>query len=103
MISIRIAGVEKKLEEASESWINQEINRRRADGQAVCVQVTIHTSDLNMVLSTPTCGGGFGGARPPTRREQEVFDLWDKRGLNRQDFASGGVVAFIKQVARLAA
>jgi hypothetical protein len=103
MISIRIAGVERKLEEASESWINQEINRRRADGQVVCVQVTIHTSELNMVLSTPTCASGLGGGRPPTRHEREIFDLWDQRGLNRHDFTSGGVVAFIKQVARLAA
>jgi hypothetical protein len=103
MISIRIAGVERKLEEATEAWINQEINRRRADGQVVCVQVTIHTSELNMVLSTPTCSGALGGGRPPTLREKEVFDLWDHRGLNRPDFASGSVVAFLKQVARLAA
>ncbi len=94
MISIRIAGVVRKDGEIDAQWINQEINRRRADGQSPCVIVTINDGDVNMTLSTPNCSGGAGGGRAPNRHEQELFDLWAKLKLNTLDFASGQVVAF---------
>lgn len=100
MASIRIGPVEKKLAEASKSWINQEINGRRAAGEEVCVQVTIHEPDVRMGLATPSCGGGPGGRRP-NPREQNIFDLWEKCGLNRSNFASGNVIAFLEQLERL--
>lgn len=100
MIKIRIADVEKELASADEQWINQQINRRRADGQVVCVRVTIHEDGLNMVLATPTCGAG-GGGRPPSPEERRVFDLWKKRGLDDENFSGGNVVAFLKQLPHL--
>ena len=101
MIRIQIGDVERELASADEHWIIQQINRRRADGQKVCVRVTIHEGDLNMVLSTPTCGVSGGGGRPPRPREKEVFDLWNQRGLNDTDFTGGNLVAFLKQLKRL--
>lgn len=100
MIKIRIADVEKELASADEQWINQQINRRRADGQTVCVRVTIHEGGLDMVLATPTCGAG-GGGRPPRPDENRVFDLWKKLGLNDESFTGGNVVAFLKQLQHL--
>ena len=101
MIRIRIGDEERELANADEHWINQQINRRRADGQTVCVRVTVHVDDLNMVLSTPTCGASGGGGRPPRPREKEVFNLWSQRGLNAADFTGGNLVAFLKQLKRL--
>lgn len=101
MIRIRIGDVERELASADEHWINQQINRRRADGQTVCVRVTVHEGDLNMVLSTPTCGASGGGGRSPRPQEKEVFDLWNQRGLNDADFTGGNLVAFLKQLKRL--
>lgn len=98
MIKIRIADVEKELASADEQWINQQINRRRADGQTVCVRIIIHEGGLDMILSTPTCGASEGGGRPPRPEEKKVFDLWNKRGLDDENFTSGNVVAFLNQL-----
>jgi hypothetical protein len=100
MIKIRIGDSEKDLSVADESWINQQINRRREDGQTVCVKVTVHEGGLDIVLSTPTCGSA-GGDRQPTTKEKEVFNLWKERGLDNADFTGGNVVAFLKQLKHL--
>jgi hypothetical protein len=103
MITVSIAGECRQLEDASESWITQKIERRRRDGMTVCVQVAIQLSGLMMTLSTPGCGAAGGGGRLPNDNEREVFALWDKLGLNRSDFAPGNLIAFLKQFRRLAA
>jgi hypothetical protein len=98
MIKIKIGEEERVLEDATEQWINQQINKRRADGISVCVRITIKERDLDLVLSTPTCinfGGGSG--RPPTSRESKVFELWDQRGLSKPGFTGGNLLAFLKQ------
>ena len=99
MIKIEIGDAEKDLASADEHWINQQISRRREDGQAVCVKVTIHKGDLNLVVSTPTCGGA-GGGNPLSPKETEVFGLWKQRGLDKADFTVGDLVAFLKQIRR---
>jgi hypothetical protein len=101
-VTIRIGNETRDLSSISESWIAEQINRRQADGQDVCVQITIHTGGVNIVLATPGCGGGGGGGgRPPNANEQEVFDLWNKRGLNASSFSGGNLLAFIKQLKKL--
>jgi hypothetical protein len=99
MIKIRIGDAEKDFASADEHWINQQISRRREDGQTVCVKVTVHEGDLNIVLSTPTCGGA-GGGRPPGPQEKEMFSLWKQKGLDNADFTGADLVAFLKQIKR---
>ena len=101
MVRIQIGDMERDLVSADEHWINQQVNRRRDDGQTVCVKVTIHEGDLNIVLATPTCGAIGGAGRSPLPHEQEVFNLWIQRGLNKADFTGGNLVAFLKQLKRL--
>ncbi len=101
MIKIKIGEVERDLSSANESWINQQINRRREDGLSVCVKVIIKENDLDMILSTPTCVSSGGGGRPPRPREKTVFDLWNQRGLSEPDFAGGQLIAFLKQLKRI--
>ncbi|MGR3319291.1 MAG: hypothetical protein ACUZ8O_12540 [Candidatus Anammoxibacter sp.] len=98
MIKIRIGETERDLGEVDENWINQQINRRREDGIAVCVIVIIKESDLDMILSTPSCSSTGGGGRPPRLREQTIFDLWNQRGLNDSSFTGGNIIAFLKQL-----
>lgn len=97
MIRIRIGEAERELANADEHWITQQINRRRANGQTVCVRVTVHDGELNMELSTPTCETS-GRGRPPRPKEKKVFDLWNKLGLDEADFTGGNLVAFLKQL-----
>lgn len=98
MISVKVGNDEKPLDDASSGWITQQIERRRRDGIAVCVVVSIKTADLNMHLSTPECAGSAGGGRPPNARERAVLELWQKQGLNESGFAAGHVVAFLAQL-----
>jgi hypothetical protein len=63
MITIKIGSEEVTIEQADEGWINQQINRRRREGLAVCVQVNIQEPDVRMTLSTPTCSGNRVGGR----------------------------------------
>lgn len=95
MISIRIGAEEKELSSANESWVNQAINEAHAP---VCVQVTITQPGVDMVLSTPTCARGFGNSRGPNEREEFIFDLWNRRGLNSPGFRGGNLIAFLAQV-----
>jgi len=101
MIKIKIAEAERELDTIDESWINQQINRRRADGVTVCVQVVVKEGDVDMILATPTCAPSGGGNRPPRAREKMVFDLWNQRGLNDAHFTGGNLIAFLKQLKRI--
>lgn len=101
MIKIQIGESERTREEADEAWINQQINMRREDGLTVCVRVIIKERDLDMVLSTPTCKNRVSGSRQPTPRENMVFDLWKKRGLDNPDFTGGNLIAFLNQFDKL--
>jgi hypothetical protein len=98
MIKIRIGNREENILSVSEGWINQQINGRKADGSTPCVQVTIKTDHLNMKLSTPSCMNVIGSGRAPNEYERHVFDLWQKCGLNNNDFQGGNIIAFLKQV-----
>lgn len=99
-ITIEIGSEQRDLPEADPSWINTQINRRRSDRQTVCVRVTVHTGDVHVSLSTPTCPRGVGG-RPPNRSESQVINLWNTLRLNRPDFTGGQVVAFLARVCPL--
>lgn len=101
MIRVQIGTDERTGKEITERWINEQVNRRRAAGEPVCVRVSINTSSLNVSLATLACGGGGGGSRMPNPQERSVFDLWEKRGMNDPAFAGGNLVAFLNQVERM--
>lgn len=98
MIKIRIDNREENLEKISAQWINQQINRRRTDGLNPCVQIKIDEPGMKMSPSTPTCAKIPGGGRPPNDTERYVFDLWEKLGLNKDNFSSGNIIAFLQQL-----
>lgn len=97
MITVEIGESKRNLEDANPDWINQQVNRRRRDSVAICVRVRVKCADIDLVVSTPACPGG-GGGRQATERELELFELWDARGLNRQGFTGGNLVAFLRQL-----
>jgi hypothetical protein len=41
MINVKINGAERALNDVDPNWVNEQINRRRQDGAAICVRVTI--------------------------------------------------------------
>ena len=102
MVIVEIGSNRRTLSEVRPSWINRQINRRAHDGGGACVRIKIKDGDVNLALTTDHCSSnGGGGGRTPNRKEQELFDLWNKHGLNGRDFTGGNLNAFLKQVQRL--
>jgi hypothetical protein len=98
MITVKIGEEERHIDEVDPQWINQQINARRADGQTVCVRVTIREGEVHMTLSTPTCGSKGPGGRQARPKESQLFDLWNQRGLDEATFTGGSLVAFLNQL-----
>src|SRR4051794_24688753 len=99
MITVRIAGQERQWgdpDDVEESWITQQITRRRAAGEQVCASVGIKLWSVNVGLSTPGCALG-GGGRRPNDDEARIIGLWESRGLNDPNFAPGSLIAFLHQ------
>lgn len=101
MIIVSIGEEQRTLQDATPAWINEQIQRRRADGQSICARVVIHQGGLNMSLATPNCASTQGGGRLPSQSEKELFALWANRGLNDPHFSGGNLVAFLAQLKRL--
>jgi hypothetical protein len=95
VITVTVNNTELSLDDLSS--IAPQINRRKENGQRMCVCVRIKTDDLFMTLSTAQCPAG-GATRPPTRLEARVFALWEKCGLQKEEFSGGQVVSFLQQV-----
>ena len=103
MVTLTIGSSQRNLgsrSDVDESWINRQVNGRRADGEQVCVRVRIETSGLDLTLASAGCGGGRGSGSL-SADEQRLVDLWVERGLSKADFAGGNVVAFLHQLFRL--
>lgn len=100
-VTVKIGGSEERLlNDVTESWIIDQINRRRQDRVEVCVVVRIEMAGVNLRLATASCSSAGGGGRPPNNREQEVVNLWNERKLNSADFTAGNVIAFLQQLRR---
>ncbi len=100
-VTVQIGNETRDLDDATESWINEQIDRRRRDGASICITVRIQLPGVDLRLDTPACGGGSGGGRQPNSSEQQIINLWNERKLNSSDFSGGNVVAFVKQLRRL--
>jgi hypothetical protein len=86
-------------DDIDERQIIDHITNRKEAGQKVCLRVLIQSSDLDFSLTN--CPSGSSRTRKPTPKEREIIDLWNKFGLNDDDFGPGEVVAFTKQTRKL--
>lgn len=101
MVIIKLGSSEQRLESLDEGWLQQQISRRRREGESVCVRVEIDDSPINITLSTAGCAGGGGSSRSLTVQEQKVLDLWLKHHLSEPEFQGGELIAFLKQLRRI--
>ncbi len=99
---VSIAGNDRYLREVEPSWVNQQINRRRAQGDPVCVRVTFRTRSGEWSLATQSCPRMEGGYfDPQDRLEKAIIELWGRERLNSGDFNGADLNNFIRQVERL--
>src|SRR5438477_4955478 len=102
MITLQIGdGPVMKQGDVTEGWINQQIRRRREDGQSVCVKVTISNSTVDMLLATPGCTNIGRSRQIPTPEEKLILELWTACGLNQESFTAGNLLAFLSQLEQL--
>ena len=95
---IIIGSSERNINDIEPNWINDQVNRRKSDDVPICVRVEIQHNDIDIALATADCPRGVGGSRILTQSENEMIDLWNKLHLNDDEFSSGNLVAFIKQL-----
>jgi hypothetical protein len=93
MVTIRIGTSQVELNELREDWLAEQISRRRAGGQNICLEVRIAAERLSMRLDTFGCPVG-GPTREPTQSEQSIFDLWTRCGLEQPDFGLASASRF---------
>lgn len=98
-IRVKIAEIEKDIADVEPSWINEQINRRRAAGETVCVQITIQKDSANIMLTTADCPHNRGGSKNSlSDHEKAILDLWMKLHLNESKFSGGNLLAFLNQI-----
>lgn len=99
MIRLKIGSEERTNGDIEERWIAQQIRKRRKDGTPICVRAKINKGTVNINLSSAACSGsgGSGGGRQPNRKEQKIFELWNKKGLNESNINPGMVISFLKE------
>lgn len=52
-VALRISGEEREWSSVAESWVRDQLGRRRADGQNVCVQLIVKGGDVACVSAPP--------------------------------------------------
>lgn len=97
MNTIRIGQSEKPLKSVTESWINHQVRQREEHGESVCVQVSLQSDSIQLLLSTPQCGG-VGGGRTPNTKENDIIAKWNDHHLNRNNWTAGNLISFLKQM-----
>jgi hypothetical protein len=98
MITVAIGQESRSGSDITESWINQQVNRRLRDGARVCVAITLKNRDLDMILRTSGCASSGGRGRAPNSEERGVFEVWNKLDLQNGEVQGGKLVAFLKQI-----
>ncbi|RWX44693.1 hypothetical protein H206_03493 [Candidatus Electrothrix aarhusensis] len=90
---------ERKLSHANKHWITKQINKRKAEGCSVCARVIITKENhMNIALSTAACPITVTGDELLNKCESELFSLWKKTGLAKENFTSDDLIAFLKQL-----
>jgi hypothetical protein len=99
MIEIEIEGDRRNEKEIIESWVNQQINKRREANLPVCVRIYIKENHLDIMLSSPECPRkGKSKTSHLTKQQEMILSLWEKCKLNTNGFHGGNLVTFYKQV-----
>lgn len=97
-VRIIIGTSERNLSDIEQNWVNEQITRRRQQGVPACVKVIMDLDGIDISLATADCQGLGGLSRQLTAAEIEVVDLWNRLHLGDENFSSGNLVAFLKQI-----
>ena len=97
MNRIRIGHADRDLDSADDDWIREHVEDLRSRGTPVCVEVTLHSGSVNMILATPGCGPASGG-HEANRQEKKILELWKKKGLDDDNFNVRELIDFVERM-----
>jgi hypothetical protein len=101
-VTVQIGDNVVELSYVTQGWLEDQIIRRKKDRVPICVIVRVQQGGADLILATQACGNtGGGGGRPPNRKEQEIFRLWNEGNLNSGDFSAGSFYSFLQHLKRL--
>jgi hypothetical protein len=100
-VTVQIGDNVLDLNAVTESWLQDQIGRRKRDNQEACIIVRVQEAGADLRLATQACGSSGGGGRPPNYREQDIINLWNERNLSGGDFSAGHFYSFLQQLQRL--
>ena len=95
-ITIKIGGEQRSLADIHPEWIRHQIDRRRADGESVCVIVRIEIADVDMALATHGCSAGGHPKETFSPREHSIVQCWKRSGLDQPGFTADGLIRFLE-------
>lgn len=101
MIKIGIDDSTKEFETADAvkpQWIREQIQNRPKDNSDICMRVVIDENGKSVRLQTSACGNGSGGGRSPRPEEKEIFELWNRKNLNEDNYNLGNLISFFKNL-----
>jgi hypothetical protein len=101
MVNIMIGKTERPFAEATPEWINQQIGRRRAAGESVCISVRIDEPGAVMSLTTQECPPGSSNNREPNPFEQRIFEVWQQYDLDKPRIETGKLISFLERLSRM--
>ncbi|MBR9988841.1 MAG: hypothetical protein KFH98_03740 [Gemmatimonadetes bacterium] len=101
MIVLTIGETSRRLSDAAgieENWVAQRMRSTVTPTAVPGVHVRIDSPSVSLNLSAGDGEAGGRIGRPLRPEEAKVVALWEERGLDRPDFRSGQLVAFLHQL-----
>ncbi|HEX6981284.1 MAG TPA: hypothetical protein VF181_00850 [Balneolaceae bacterium] len=99
MITLRINNSSQTNSNIEEQWIREQIQNRRAEGQAICVEFEVHYKDVNMIFpfgNCPSRSNGGGGGQNFSKRTWELIDFWKR--IKDREINPGLIISFWKHI-----
>jgi hypothetical protein len=79
-------------------WLRDRIRELRSRKMAVCVKIRINSPPVDILLKTPGCPSAPSQTRRSRPEEDRLFDLWERKGMNREDFEIDQLISFVREI-----
>jgi hypothetical protein len=98
MITVSIGSAERQIEDVTPDWVHEQISRRTAAGESVCIRLRIDDPRAVMTLTTEDCPPGSSNTRLPNQLELRLFEIWKQHDLNGHRVNSGHLISFLARL-----
>ena len=79
-------------------WLRDRIRELRSRKMPVCVTIRIKSPPVDILLKTPGCPSVPERTRRTRPEEDRLFDLWERGGMNREDFEIDQLISFVREI-----